>query len=110
MKKIDLKKFVSLTFDAATPLLGELMTKNNQFIGLDLHLRPTEEATGGSDHMPFGQNQVPWVAFHTALHEDYHQPSDTVDKIEPQHFERLLRLAYLMAFDLSQTGRHTGAK
>ncbi len=110
MKKIDLKKFVSLAFDAATPLLGELMSKNNHHIGLDLHLRPSEEATGGSDHAPFGQNRVPWVAFHTALHEDYHQPSDTVEKLEPQHFERLLRLAYLTAFDLAAEGRHPGGK
>ncbi len=106
MKKIDLKKFVSLAFDAATPLLGEYMTQNNNYIGLDLHLRPSEEATGGSDHMPFGQNQVPWVAFHTALHEDYHQPSDTVEKLEPLHFERMLRLVYLTAFDLAGDGKH----
>ena len=106
MKKIDLKKFVSLAFDAATPRLGEYMTKNNQYVGLDLHLRPSAEATGGSDHMPFGQNQVPWVAFHTALHEDYHQPSDTVEKIEPQHFERMLRLVYLTALDLAENGKH----
>ncbi len=110
MKKIDLKKFVSLGFDAATPLLGELMTKNNHFIGLDLHLRPSEEATGGSDHAPFGQNRVPWVAFHTALHEDYHQASDTVEKLEPRHFERILRLAYLTAFDLAQEGEHPEGK
>jgi len=44
---------------------------------------------------------VPIAFFFTGLHKDYHQPSDTPDKI---HYEKLLRVAtyvYDIAFELA---------
>jgi Tol biopolymer transport system component len=38
---------------------------------------------GPSDHMPFYIARVPVLHFFTGAHEDYHRPSDTVDKINP---------------------------
>lgn len=47
-----------------------------------------------SDHWNFGRLSVPFVFFFTGVHEDYHQPSDTFDKIEFDKFRRVVQLIY----------------
>lgn len=47
-----------------------------------------------SDHWNFGRLSVPFVFFFTGVHEDYHQPSDTVDKIEFDKYTRVVQLIY----------------
>ena len=47
-----------------------------------------------SDHWNFGRLEVPFVFFFTGLHDDYHQPSDTVDKIEFEKYSRIVQLIY----------------
>ena len=41
-----------------------------------------DEVFGRSDHAPFIQKGIPSVFFFTGLHEDYHAPSDDLDKID----------------------------
>src|SRR6185312_16913431 len=38
---------------------------------------------GSSDHTSFTAKQVPVLFFFSGLHADYHKPSDTWDKIDP---------------------------
>lgn len=47
-----------------------------------------------SDHWNFGRLSVPFVFFFTGVHEDYHAPSDTVDKIDFEKLTRVTRLIY----------------
>lgn len=47
-----------------------------------------------SDHWNFGRLEVPFVFFFTGLHEDYHQPGDTVDKIDFEKLSRITKLIY----------------
>ncbi|MCC5940315.1 MAG: M20/M25/M40 family metallo-hydrolase, partial [Balneolaceae bacterium] len=47
-----------------------------------------------SDHWNFGRLSVPFVFFFTGVHEDYHQPSDTFDKIEFDKYNRVVQLIY----------------
>lgn len=47
-----------------------------------------------SDHWNFGRLSVPFVFFFTGVHEDYHQPSDTFDKIEFDKYRRVVQLIY----------------
>ena len=35
-----------------------------------------------SDHYSFARRDIPCICFNTGLHEDYHQPTDTPDKID----------------------------
>ena len=99
--KIDVKKYVSLSFDANTPSIGEIIRENNDYVGLHMHIQESEEAMGGSDHAPFAMSKIPWAFFIAAMTEDYHQPSDTVDKVSPKLMEKIIRLTYLTAFDLA---------
>ncbi|MGD8535354.1 MAG: M20/M25/M40 family metallo-hydrolase [Candidatus Aminicenantes bacterium] len=101
LKKIDAKKYVNLSYDAHTPDIGKIMRENNNHVGLHMHLQEQEEASGGSDHAPFARAKIPWAFFIAAMTEDYHQPSDTVDKVSPDLMEKIIRLTYLAAFDLA---------
>ncbi|MBN1221993.1 MAG: M20/M25/M40 family metallo-hydrolase [Candidatus Aminicenantes bacterium] len=99
--KIDPENFINVSFDADTPELAEIVRANNEYVGLIAYLRKSEEAMGGSDHAPFAMSNLPWTFFMAAMTEDYHQPSDTVDKINPKLMEKIIRLTYLTAFSLA---------
>jgi hypothetical protein len=101
LEKIDVKKYVSLSYDAHTPEIEEIIRRNNGYVGLHMHIDASEEASGGSDHAPFGQAKIPWAFFIAAMTEDYHQPSDTVDKVTPELMEKIIRITYLTAFELA---------
>jgi len=45
---------------------------------------------GSSDHVSFVTRQVPSLFFFSGLHGDYHRPTDTWDKIDPQAAAKLL--------------------
>jgi hypothetical protein len=47
-----------------------------------------------SDHWNFGRLEIPFVFFFTGVHEDYHRPSDTVDKIDFDKLSRVTQLIY----------------
>ena len=101
MEKIDENKYVNLSFDANTPAIGEIIRANNNHVGLHISISASETASGGSDHAPFARVKIPWAFFIAAMTEDYHQPSDTVDKINEDLMEKIIRLTYLAAFDLA---------
>lgn len=101
LQKIDVNRYVSLSYDANTPEIEEIIRQNNNHVGLHIHIDASEEASGGSDHAPFGQANISWAFFIAAMTEDYHQPSDTVDKVSPELMEKIIRMTYLTAFDLA---------
>jgi hypothetical protein len=101
MEKIDINNFISLSFAEDAPYLGDLLRRYNQNVGLSLHLRASESGMGGSDHAPFAMSNIPWVFFFAAMTEDYHQPSDSVEKVNPELMEKIMRLTFLTAFHLA---------
>ena len=101
LEKIDVKKFANFEFDAHTPEIEDIVRKNNNHVGLHLRIQGSEEAMGGSDHAPFGQAKIPWSFFSAAMTEDYHQPSDSVEKVSADLMEKIIRLTFLAAFDLA---------
>jgi membrane-associated protease RseP (regulator of RpoE activity) len=56
---------------------------------------------GGSDHTSFSARQVPALFFFSGLHGDYHKPSDTWDKIDPQSYAKLIRVVAATAEGLA---------
>ncbi len=55
-----------------------------------------------SDHWNFARVGVPIAFFFTGFHPDYHQPSDTPDKIDYPKLRRVLCYVYDLAFELAQ--------
>ncbi len=87
-----------------SPALHALCMAKNETAGFDLEW-DQEGMFSRSDHANFGRMGVPMAFFFTGLHMDYHQVTDTPDKI---HYEKLLRVAtyvYDIAFELGQAGQ-----
>jgi len=53
-----------------------------------------KQAAGRSDHAPFEQRKIPFLFFSTSENDDYHQPTDTLDKVDPATLWRTARCVY----------------
>lgn len=56
-----------------------------------------------SDHWHFGRKGVPFVFFFTGIHEDYHRPSDEVDKIRFEKMAEIIRTMYASTVIIANT-------
>ena len=71
------------------------LTKNARLLANKMKLELTAEADQywmRSDHYNFFKRGIPAVFFFSGMHEDYHQKSDTPDKI---NFEKMGKIASL---------------
>jgi len=77
----------------------------NQSIGLTLdHRFDNENALNiffRSDQFPFVLNHIPAFWWFTGFHPDYHQITDTADKINYKKMKRILQLAYLTIYQFA---------
>jgi Zn-dependent M28 family amino/carboxypeptidase len=87
------------------PALHDLCLQRNEIAGFDIEW-DQEGMFSRSDHANFARLGIPIAFFFTGLHRDYHQTTDTPDKI---HYEKLLRISqwvYDIGFELgTQKGR-----
>jgi len=61
-----------------------------------------------SDHYNFAKNMIPSIFYFSGIHEDYHQPTDDIEKISFTKVERVARLVFATAWILSnETNRPT---
>lgn len=58
-----------------------------------------------SDHYNFARNGVPVIFFFTGVHADYHQPTDTVDKILFDRMAKITRLIYYTGWKVANLDR-----
>jgi hypothetical protein len=58
---------------------------------------PQERFFFRSDHFNFARRGIPALFFFAGVHEDYHRPSDTVEKIDAGKAARVARLAFYTA-------------
>ena len=54
-----------------------------------------------SDHHPFYERDIPFVMFHTGLHDDYHRPSDDAHLINNEGIEQITRFILPVITDLA---------
>lgn len=75
--------------------MADIFHDANAGLGLDLQDAATSHAIGGgaSDHAVFFLQRIPSVHLFTGVHEDYHRPSDTADKINAAGGARVVELA-----------------
>lgn len=84
--------------------INEAANKNYVNIDLDYtYNRPNDPNRFyyRSDHYNFAKNNVPVIFYFTGVHEDYHQPTDTVDKIDFNKMEKITRLVFYTAWELA---------
>lgn len=54
-----------------------------------------------SDHYNFAKNKIPVIFYFNGVHEDYHKPSDTIEKIDFKKIEKISRYIFLTAWELA---------
>lgn len=54
-----------------------------------------------SDHYNFAKNGVPVIFYFNGTHADYHQPTDTVDKINFAEMAKRVKLVFYTAWDIA---------
>ncbi|MFL6231211.1 MAG: M20/M25/M40 family metallo-hydrolase [Pyrinomonadaceae bacterium] len=54
-----------------------------------------------SDHYNYAQKGVPIIFYFDGVHEDYHRPSDSVEKIDFQKMEKVARTVFATATELA---------
>jgi hypothetical protein len=90
-----------------TPDYRKVVEEANENVGLHLNYKWDQEASLNvffrSDQFPFALNGIPAIWWFTGFHPDYHQTSDTADKINYTKMEKILKLAYLSAWEFSET-------
>lgn len=64
-------------------------------------LWPREGFFFRSDHFNFARKGIPAIFFFNGVHEDYHQPSDEVDKIKFDKAARISRLVFEVTWALA---------
>jgi hypothetical protein len=103
----DLKYAYILVKDANdTGLRKALFTANDKFgtLNLDTHYEQpefTERRLKGSDQYPFFLKGVPFIRIDCGFNKDYHQPTDTADKINYELLSDQVKLAFLTTWNIA---------
>lgn len=87
------------------PDYREIVEAANKRVGLRLNYKWDGDAALNifqrSDQFPFALHDIPAVWWFTGFHPDYHQASDTVEKINFGKMEKIVRLAFLAGQSLA---------
>ena len=76
--RLNQKNTLSINGVGTSEKWKNLINEANTF---DFTLKTTESGIGPSDHTSFYLQDIPSIHFFTGQHEDYHKPSDDVEKI-----------------------------
>jgi len=74
------------------PGLRRLLSEQNRQTNLKLNFSWTVE--DNSDHWPFYERRIPFIMPFTGFHDDYHKPSDDVDKVNYVGIQNIARWMY----------------
>ncbi len=86
--------------------LGALSERvNNGFLKLEFNYKYDDPRDPNrfffrSDHFNYAQKGVPIIFYFDGEHEDYHRPSDQIEKIDFQKMEKVSRTVYATAWEL----------
>lgn len=79
---------------------------NNKYIGLKLDYTYNEKNDPNrfyyrSDHYNFAKNKIPIIFYFNGVHEDYHKPTDTPDKINYKILAKRSQLIFYTAWEIA---------
>jgi len=66
---------------------------------------PDENFYSRSDHFNFARRGVPILFFFNGTHPDYHQPSDSPDKIDAEKESRILKLLFYLGQEVANAAQ-----
>jgi Zn-dependent M28 family amino/carboxypeptidase len=102
VKKVRAPWFVTVSLTEGTPF-ADIAREMNQYVGLDLAFRPSALGVGGggSDHSSFAAVKVPYVYYMAAMTADYHQTSDSVEKVSGELIAKISQHGFLTVYAFS---------
>ena len=79
---------------------------NKSYVGLELDYTFNKEDDPNryyyrSDHYNFAKNNIPVIFYFNGIHEDYHKPTDTIEKIDFNKIKKITELIFLTAWELA---------
>ncbi|MEA1878950.1 MAG: M28 family peptidase [Bacteroidota bacterium] len=86
---------MSLAANSAARYVQENLRPEYRYLG------DRDYRMGGSDHASFEKVNVPVLYFFCGIHNDYHRPSDTWDKIEYEKFTAITRMVFISAWQIA---------
>ena len=102
---LDTSNELNLIGTINTPDYRATVERANEYVGLRLNDKWDRDAALNifqrSDQFPFALHDIPAIWWFTGFHPDYHQSTDTVEKINFAKMEKILRLAYLTGWDFA---------
>jgi len=102
---LDTSNELNLIGTINTPDYRAAVERANEYVGLRLNDKWDRDAALNiiqrSDQFPFALHDIPAIWWFTGFHPDYHQTTDTVEKINFTKMEKILRLAYLTGWDFA---------
>jgi hypothetical protein len=87
--------------------LGELVNSvNKSFLNLTYDTKYDDPRDPNrfffrSDHYNYARKGIPIIFFFDGVHEDYHRPGDTADKIDYQKMEKVTRTIYMTTWEIA---------
>lgn len=92
-----------------SPDYAAVVERNSKRVGLRINYKWDEEAALSvlfrSDQYPFLLRGIPAMWWFTGFHPDYHQTTDTVEKINFPKMKKILELAFLTAEEFANAGK-----
>lgn len=86
-----------------SPDYRETVERQNKTVGLDITYKWDLDSYNAvlfrSDQYPFLLHDIPAIWWFTGFHPDYHQVTDTVEKINFEKMAKIVKLAYLSGFE-----------
>ena len=83
-----------------SPDLANIFLEVNKIVDLKYDFKDDRRMSGGSDHVSFYREKVPYIFFITGLHKDYHKPTDTVEKILPEKMAQVAKATFGCAWKI----------
>ena len=93
--------FIELGVADSAPDLGPVLARAARATGVALHLDWTDGKSGGSDYRAFARRGRPFVRFFGNYFDGYHEPIDTVEKLDVGQVLKMARLALAAAWTLA---------
>jgi Peptidase family M28/PA domain len=88
-----------------SPDYRETVERQNKTVGLNLTYKWDLDAYNSvlfrSDQYPFLMHDIPAIWWFTGFHPDYHQVTDTVEKINFEKMAKIVKLSYLSGFEFA---------
>jgi hypothetical protein len=90
-----------------SPDYRAVVERANEMVGLNLTYKWDRDSFNQvlfrSDQYPFLQRDIPAIWWFTGFHPDYHQVTDTADKINYTKMTKILKLAYVSGFEFADS-------